>query len=152
MDFSKVSGWKLLNAVYYTCKWSSYELEFLIEYDSRKPDCNDKYGIYYGVRVIYPKPITAIETIEAINAEWKGFIAKLQTKHNLPIHMTDNAGAERGYWIFWVSLGDWQDINIAVEGVERIFCKAQDHFVKDAFSNVDKDLEQADKERECESK
>lgn len=136
---AKDSGNHILNITYRTCGWDSYTLEFLIEYDYRVSYGNDKYGIYYGVRALPTQSQTPCSDcdIAALNSEWKEFIEYLEHETQWPIQMSDNAGTANGYWIFWVVLGDWQDVDVAVNGVERIFDMAREYFIgKKAFTQI----------------
>ncbi|MCQ2309854.1 MAG: hypothetical protein MJZ78_07760 [Bacteroidales bacterium] len=88
--------------------------QFLIEYHTRRPS----EGIYYGCRGITLKGHDHSEEIKQFRDDWRNVKAELCTVLNNTFpkkdfshrfKMTDNAN-DQTYWLFWISLGEDEDI------------------------------------------
>lgn len=101
------------------------EYQFLIEYHTRKPS----EGIYYGCRGITLEGHDHIEEIKQFRLDWDTVKAEICTVLNNTFpkkdfshrfKITDNAN-DQTYWLFWISLGEDEDIkNVGVRAVKII--------------------------------
>jgi len=101
------------------------EYQFLIEYHTRKPS----EGIYYGCRGITLEGHDHIEEIKQFRLDLENVKAELCTVLNNTFpnkdfshrfKITDNAN-DQTYWLFWISLGEGEDIkNVGVRAIKII--------------------------------
>lgn len=117
---------KEVSAVIYTHIWEKYTLRFLVALNPEETPAY-KSGIHYGIQVCTDKHSFDDTEIDTVIAECNRFRKYLESETGLATRSPDNTD-DGICWVLWISLGELQDISVAIENLTIIYRLAKRYF------------------------